>query len=609
MSTTQQPEALRLADALERPGYGWHSTPEQCAAELRRLHAECEALRTGYAAARLEIESLRTRCVEPVGERTPKDYAIEHAEYMAQDAERLLEAINHLNAQRDEDGEAFDSDALAHAEEAATEAFGAVRNGIYEFRKRRDRAAAQPAGAQAAPELTETAVTAKNPAAPVSSFEDSRTQAVYEVLVKDNYPPAGSNEHWEGWKARLIVDALFPIEAPAAVAGPSEPKCSACGARLQEVTQGPNSYLSADQFDADKLGDWFCECCPEGPNKGSRKHRYFDNYELAAAPTTQPAPRLPERDASIPAEQQGMFRKFDVRRVDGSDQPGGKHHGCTYFVLDVDHDPCARPALAAYAAACEATHPALAADLRTKWGAVPAAQPAPGDALDEAMRERDEAEDFIDAMLDEVLGHERPEWSNSYGRADALNDVQERMTALHKPASDKAWGRFESAMAEPQQEAQEPCPTCTALARTVMLDQVSFDRKPDCYGIRQITDDEGVEEWEDIRTSPDVAREEANDMMATGRGEIYEVVPLWTTPQPSPAAQGDAKERDAAFEAVRQKLCNLPRYSFHSDGYGAVRRVSDKSGSWIGFDAAHALFDPVAGDAAIDAARAAQEGK
>ena len=99
----------------------------------------------------------------------------------------------------------------------------------------------------------------------------------------------------------------------------------------------------------------------------------------------------------------------------------------------------------------------------------------------------------------------------------------------------------------PQQEAQEPCPTCAALARTVMLDQVSFDRKPDCYGIRQITDDEGVEEWEDIRTSPDVAREEANDMMATGRGEIYEVVPLWTTPQPSPTPQADSVQEDAAL--------------------------------------------------------------
>lgn len=81
---------------------------------------------------------------------------------------------------------------------------------------------------------------------------------------------------------------------------------------------------------------------------------------------------------------------------------------------------------------------------------------APGDAIDEAMRERDDAEDFIDALLDEVLGHERPEWSNLYGRADALNDVQERMTALHKPAVDKAWGQFQSAKAAPQQEAQEP---------------------------------------------------------------------------------------------------------------------------------------------------------
>ena len=77
---------------------------------------------------------------------------------------------------------------------------------------------------------------------------------------------------------------------------------------------------------------------------------------------------------------------------------------------------------------------------------------APGDVLDESLRERDDAEDFIDALLDEVLGRERPEWSSSYGRADALNDVQERMTSLHKPAVDKAWGQFQSAMADSVQE-------------------------------------------------------------------------------------------------------------------------------------------------------------
>jgi hypothetical protein len=106
--------------------------------------------------------------------------------------------------------------------------------------------------------------------------------------------------------------------------------------------------------------------------------------QTVAAP--QPAPHLPERDASLPAERQGLFRKFVVGRVDGSDKPGGKHHGCTYFVLDVDHDPCARPALAAYAAACESTHPTLAADLRTKWGVVPAPQPAPAPLSDQSTK-------------------------------------------------------------------------------------------------------------------------------------------------------------------------------------------------------------------------------
>lgn len=77
--------------------------------------------------------------------------------------------------------------------------------------------------------------------------------------------------------------------------------------------------------------------------------------------------KLPERDQAKPAEAQGLFRKFDVRRVDGSDAPGAKHDGCRYFVLDVDHDPHSVPALVAYAAAVEATHPQLAKDLRSEW--------------------------------------------------------------------------------------------------------------------------------------------------------------------------------------------------------------------------------------------------
>lgn len=63
-------------------------------------------------------------------------------------------------------------------------------------------------------------------------------------------------------------------------------------------------------------------------------------------------------------EKRGVYGKFVVTRTDGSSEPGGKHAGCAYFVLDLEHDPFALPALHAYADACEATHPELAHDLR-----------------------------------------------------------------------------------------------------------------------------------------------------------------------------------------------------------------------------------------------------
>ena len=70
MSTAQKPEALRLADKFEVNGFlsdhtfAQNQWCSQAAVELRRLHAENEALRTGYDAARLEIESLQARIQE-----------------------------------------------------------------------------------------------------------------------------------------------------------------------------------------------------------------------------------------------------------------------------------------------------------------------------------------------------------------------------------------------------------------------------------------------------------------------------------------------------------------------------------------------------------------
>ncbi len=66
-------------------------------------------------------------------------------------------------------------------------------------------------------------------------------------------------------------------------------------------------------------------------------------------------------------------------------------------------------------------------------------------------------------------------------------------------------------------------------------------------------------------------------------------------------------DRNEAFEAVRKKLCALPRYSFLIGPHGGVKRYENRSGNWIEFDAAHDLFDPVAVDAALSATQQ-QEG-
>lgn len=76
-------------------------------------------------------------------------------------------------------------------------------------------------------------------------------------------------------------------------------------------------------------------------------------------------------------KSRGLYRKYDVRRTDGRDAPGEKHHGCRYFVLDLDHDPHARTAIRAYADSCEVDgFGALATDLRSEaWARIEAPVP------------------------------------------------------------------------------------------------------------------------------------------------------------------------------------------------------------------------------------------
>lgn len=63
----------------------------------------------------------------------------------------------------------------------------------------------------------------------------------------------------------------------------------------------------------------------------------------------------------------GLYSKFEVTRTDGKSEPGQKHHGCEYLVLDMTHDPIAYSAVMAYAESCrKAGYHSLSVDLYAK---------------------------------------------------------------------------------------------------------------------------------------------------------------------------------------------------------------------------------------------------
>lgn len=76
--------------------------------------------------------------------RTPIDYAVEHAEYLAVAAEHLIFSMHKVDEctdMHDEDDSVLTEHDLEVARERCTEATNSLRSRIHEFRKRRDRAA------------------------------------------------------------------------------------------------------------------------------------------------------------------------------------------------------------------------------------------------------------------------------------------------------------------------------------------------------------------------------------------------------------------------------------------------------------------------------------
>lgn len=85
------------------------------------------------------------------------------------------------------------------------------------------------------------------------------------------------------------------------------PACPGCGKPLQKVKQSPNSMLNAEQFDAVRAGDWFCETCP-GNGRAAGGYRYFWDGDLSIrSPATEETPRA-DRTEPWTDEQRANYR-------------------------------------------------------------------------------------------------------------------------------------------------------------------------------------------------------------------------------------------------------------------------------------------------------------
>jgi hypothetical protein len=96
--------------------------------------------------------------------------------------------------------------------------------------------------------------------------------------------------------------------------------------------------------------------------KNKRKHNHSSGYKKAIRRLQGRvnADEILDRAISqlasekLPDRERGLYSKYQVRRVDGSSEPGKKHAKCNYFVLDIDHDPHAAPAIFSYATSARA---------------------------------------------------------------------------------------------------------------------------------------------------------------------------------------------------------------------------------------------------------------
>ena len=81
---------------------------------------------------------------------------------------------------------------------------------------------------------------------PVAQFEDPKVQTVYNVLCAEDAPPEG--QHWEGWVARKIVDALYAAPQPAQEPETADALLELLGMAQKEIDRLTKELQAANNF-------------------------------------------------------------------------------------------------------------------------------------------------------------------------------------------------------------------------------------------------------------------------------------------------------------------------------------------------------------------------
>ena len=94
---------------------------------------------------------------------------------------------------------------------------------------------------------------------------------------------------------------------------------------------------------------------PDAPRRDFEREIYAQcdaedaKAQVSPPRTAKPPAPAPGPSAGEPTDKRGLYQKYTVKRTDGRDALGERHHGCKYLVLDLTHDKYARIAAVYYA--------------------------------------------------------------------------------------------------------------------------------------------------------------------------------------------------------------------------------------------------------------------